>query len=184
MSIVDVTRALSGAVAPAALAVIGAVARNAWAAPRATTDLDLCIAAASEPLRAVEEALDRLGYRRVRCQQTDPADAQPDLLVFRKDDASLRQVDLLPAKTLFEREALARATPVDLAGVAMRVISPEDLVVYKLIAFRPRDREDILAVARARARAGHGIDWAYVSRWASQWAIDDRLATIRRDLEP
>ncbi|GIW41435.1 MAG: hypothetical protein KatS3mg076_2012 [Candidatus Binatia bacterium] len=47
-------------------AVIGAVARNAWAPPRATTDLDVAVAAEPAVVRAVGTALRTLGYALVR----------------------------------------------------------------------------------------------------------------------
>ena len=54
------------------LALIGAVARNAWAPPRARTDLDVTIAASSELLESVQRALTALGYERVRSHRADP----------------------------------------------------------------------------------------------------------------
>ncbi len=184
MTIVLVVRAIADAVGLDSVAIVGAVARNAWAPPRATTDLDLSVLASAETVGAAERALEGLGLRCVRRQQADPGERLPDLLVFRRDGPEVRQVGLLVAKTAFEREALARAVVVDLPGTAMRVATPEDHVVYKLIAFRPRDIDDILAVARTQARAGRPFDWASVSTWAAFWAVEDRLARIRAELEP
>jgi polysaccharide biosynthesis protein len=65
------------------VAVIGAVARNAWAPPRATTDLDLTISAHHETLDALDAALRRLGYTAVRRQQAEPSYPFPTDLSFR-----------------------------------------------------------------------------------------------------
>jgi predicted nucleotidyltransferase len=162
-----------------ALALIGAAARNAWAPPRATTDLDLAVSADDPLLESIGSALRGLGYERVRTHRADPADPQPDLIVYRASSGELRQVDLLVAKTDFEREVLRRAVPVEIAGVAIPVATPEDLIVYKLIADRPRDRDDMLAILRTQARAGRAPDWPYVERWARFWNVSDRLATLR-----
>src|SRR5262249_2445615 len=43
----------------------------------------------------------------------------------------------------FEREALKRAMAVDFGGVSIQVAIPEDLVIYKVLAWRDRDRYDI-----------------------------------------
>jgi predicted nucleotidyltransferase len=40
----------------------------------------------------------------------------------------------------FEQEALERAVEVDFAGVRIPVAIPEDLVIYKALAWRDRDR--------------------------------------------
>jgi len=116
VSLLDVLTAIDeGAGEPRAFAVIGAVARNAWAPPRATADLDLAVSARPE-------VLERLGYRRVREQRADPSDSLPDILIFRR----------------------------------MPVATPEDLVVYKLLADRPRDRDDIRAVGGHQSTSGSG----------------------------
>jgi len=62
------------------VAVIGAVARNAWAPPRATTDLDLSVAATATVVGALGAALTALEYSCVRQHRADAADALPDLL--------------------------------------------------------------------------------------------------------
>jgi predicted nucleotidyltransferase len=176
----DVLSALVGADVPVgSVALIGAVARNAWAPPRATTDLDVAIAASSGVIGTVEAALAGLGYDRVRSHRADPDDALADLLVFRAPGGGLRQVDLLVAKTLFEEEVLRRAVPVEIGGVCVPVATPEDLVVYKLVADRDRDREDVAAVVRTQTRAGRELDWAYIERWAGFWGVPDRLAALR-----
>lgn len=48
---------------------------------------------------------------------------------------------------------LARAVQVDVAGVTVPVISPEDLIVTKVLAGRPKDLEDIHGVLRQRGGA-------------------------------
>jgi predicted nucleotidyltransferase len=160
------------------LALIGAAARNAWAPPRATTDLDLAVAATDPVLASIEAGLRPLGYERVRSHRADPADPQADLIVYRASQGDLRQVDLLVAKTDFEREVLRRAVSVDIAGVVFPVATPEDLIVYKVIADRARDRDDIDAILRTQARAGRELDWAYVERWARFWDVYDRLLSL------
>ncbi|MBI5481166.1 MAG: hypothetical protein HY906_20075 [Deltaproteobacteria bacterium] len=182
MRLADVVHAVLLAVGPGRVALIGAVARNAWAPPRATTDLDLTLAAAADCLHAAEAALARLGYRCVRRQQAEPSDALPDLLIFRADDPELRQVDLLVAKTAFEEQVLARAVSVQLGAGSVPVASPEDVVVYQPIADRPRDRDDVRAVLKTQLRAGRSIDWRYLECWTQFWAITDRLAALRAEL--
>ncbi len=180
MTFADILSRIAGVVAAhGAFAVVGATARNAWAPPRATTDLDLAVVADADVLHALEAALDDLGYRCVRRQQAEPSDSLPDLLIFRSESAELRQVDLLVAKTPFEESALERAIPIDVAGTTVPVVSPEDLIVYKLLADRPRDRDDVRAVVRTQERAGRSLDWDYVERWAQFWGIEDRCLRLR-----
>lgn len=180
MNLLDVFGAVREAVGrPGAFAIIGAVARNAWAPPRATTDLDLTVQGDADLLVRVDEALSGLGYRLVREQRADPADDLPDIKILRCEDAELRQVDILVAKTPFEEEVLRRAAMVEVGSIEVPVATPEDLIVYKLLADRPRDREDVRAVVRTLARGARPLDWGHVERWARFWRIEDRLRLLR-----
>lgn len=181
----DIDRVLSGIGQAAAgrFAIVGAVARNAWAPPRATTDLDLVVAADPSAVESIEHALATLGYRCVRRHQIDPGDPLPDILVFRSEAGPLRQVDLLLAKTPFEAQALERAVVMHVGSAGAPVVTPEDLVVYKLVAHRRRDQDDVLAVLRTQRRAGRAIDWAHVERWCAYWGVGERLTRLRAEVE-
>jgi predicted nucleotidyltransferase len=91
-------------------------------------------------------------------------------------------VDLLIAKTPFEEQVLRRAVRIEIGPRAVPIASPEDLIVYKLLADRPRDREDIRAVLRTQARAGRSLDWRHVGQWAAFWRITDRLQRLRSQI--
>lgn len=180
MTLVEVLGAVNTAAgARGAFAIIGAVARNAWAPPRATTDLDLTVVADAAVLARIDDCLTRLGYRAVREQRADPAETLPDIKIFRCEDAELRQVDFLVAKTPFEEEVLRRAPLVDVGPIQVPVASPEDVIVYKLLADRLRDRDDIAAILRTLRRAARSLDWRHVERWVRFWRIEDRLARLR-----
>jgi hypothetical protein len=63
----------------------------------------------------------------------------------------------------FEREALDRAERLDLGGVVMPVARPEDLVIYKAVAWRDRDRADIerLLALHVGRSTSTGFDASY-----------------------
>ena len=77
---------------------------------------------------------------------------------------------------------IARAERVAIGPCDIPVVSPEDLVVYRLLADRPRDREDVRAVLRTQARTARAFDWRHVERWAAFWQIGDRLDRLRASL--
>jgi predicted nucleotidyltransferase len=89
----------------------------------------------------------------------------------------------------FEREALRRAELLDVGGVNVPVAVAEDLVVYKAVAWRERDRTDIERLLRAHAG---DIDLAYVRRIIAEFAealdeldrIDDFERLVARTLPP
>ena len=92
-------------------------------------------------------------------------EAAPDMLMVRgKGD----RIDIVFATVGYLQEALLRAV----GGV----LTVEDVIVQKLIGWRPRDRDDIASILEA----GHRLDEDYISRWASLWEVDDRWAEARR----
>lgn len=47
---------------------------------------------------------------------------------------------------------------------------PADLIVYKPLAWRPQDRDDITEVLAA----GHDLNTRYVEYWAGEWDVLER----------
>lgn len=138
-------------------AFTGGVAVGVWAAPRQTKDVDLC---GSLPLEEVDRLLAlRDGIR-------SGAEQLPDIVRFRVQDWD---VDLFVSKDAYDRECLKRAIAAEIDGVAVRVVTAEDLLIHKMIKLRHdrkrllQDLADIRAVVDARAE---GLDWAYIRRWA------------------
>jgi hypothetical protein len=59
-------------------------------------------------------------------------------------------LDVVLAGPGLEEAFLARARRVDLGGVVVPVLAPEDLVVTKILAGRPKDRDDVIGILRER----------------------------------
>jgi hypothetical protein len=176
--LIDARAALDGA--GVAYAVIGGCARNAYAEARATKDVDLVVAGDPASYKAAVDALAAHGFAHARAvgEATDPV---PDLVLYR--DAKRRRIDILFAKTAFEQSALSRRQtrePYD--AVQLPVVSPEDLIVYKLIAGRTQDFADVEVVVAARAAERQPLDWAYIEKWCAEWDVADRLARFRSPL--
>lgn len=166
----------------AAYAVIGGVARNAWAPPRATTDLDLAIFVTPDVYDSLIGELASVGFQPQSSASAETNDALPDVVLLRRPTGIVRRLDLLVAKTPFEKEAIEQAVVVDV-GVPCRVVRPEHLIVYKLIAGRPRDLGDAEDVSRTRQAAGEPVDFTVVRKWANEWAVEDRLDRLVAALE-
>ncbi|MBM4457911.1 MAG: nucleotidyltransferase family protein [Chloroflexi bacterium] len=158
--------------------VIGGVAVAIWGDPRVTRDADL------------KTLLERKDADRLLAVLTphyvsllpDPHEAlRRQAMVFVQDADGIR-LDLLLADTPYDVIAIRRGCDVEVqSGVTLKVCSPEDLVIYKLLSPRPRDYEDVRGVVR---RQGQALDDAYVLHWLRQFelALDDStlVATYRR----
>lgn len=78
------------------------------------------------------------------------------------------RIDLLLPVVEYQEVALGRA--------ADRVITAEDVIVHKLIAWRPRDRDDILSILEIAT----GLDEHYIEHWAREWDVLERWEQARR----
>jgi hypothetical protein len=50
------------------------------------------------------------------------------------------------------------------------VLTVEDVLIQKLLAWRARDRDDV----RSILAAGHELDTAYIEEWTTFWDVSDR----------
>ena len=159
----------------AAHALIGGCARNIYAPPRSTRDVDLAVSVTETQYVLIAASLRAQGFDRVTETNTDPSSAVPDVALF--SDAHGGRIDLLIAHTSFEERAIMRAVSVEFpaAQLTMRVVRVEDLIVYKTLAGRPRDITDVEEVVRSQRAAGIVIDWKYVEHECAQW---DALETL------
>ncbi len=148
--------------------LVGALAANRYRlAVRMTADVDLLLADLGPGLPALRAALEADGWV-VRL-------ANPAGEILRLRHARLGAADLMTAGTDYQHEAIARARTERLGDEPVRILSPEDVIVHKLIAGRTQDVADIEAVLAS----GISFDEAYVERWAQFWEVADLWARLR-----
>src|SRR4051812_34794205 len=120
---------------------IGGIAVIARGVPRLTRDIDLTVAGGVIELPALLDVLRAHGLS----PRIDDAIAFAEanqVLLFAHAESGV-DVDLSIAWLPFELDALAAPTPLDIAGTRVAVARPEDLIIYKAVAFRPQDQQDI-----------------------------------------
>jgi hypothetical protein len=137
--------------------VIGGIAVLRWGESRFTRDVDLALLSGFGNEDRYILPLLEAGYKgRV-----------PDAAAFARRNRVLLLtapngvfVDIALAALPFEEQAIDRATLFEFSpGCFLRTCSAEDLIVFKLFAFRPLDLGDVESVA---ARSGKALDWTYV----------------------
>lgn len=139
--IVEVADALNGI--GAASGLIGGLALASYRVVRATQDIDLLVDA--DRADDIDAALRVLGYSAVH--------RDADAATYLRTD---ERVDLLYASRPIARRLLAGAREVRTAFGALRVVSAEGLIAFKLQGFvndpaRTQDLEDIRRLLRANA---------------------------------
>jgi predicted nucleotidyltransferase len=149
--------------------LIGALAANRYrVTTRLTQDVDLLLADLGAGLDALTRALAGEGFE---VRRVDPGAA-----ILRLRHPELGAADLIVAATDFEREAIARARPEPLGPAGpIHVVTPEDVIVLKLIAGRAQDLADVEAILAA----GIALDEAYLERWAEYWEVEELWRRLR-----
>lgn len=128
--------------------VFGAQAVLLWGRPRMTTDVDATVRLGSLDNSALVDALTQRGF-------TARFDVQPEFVTRTRvlplvHSPSGMALDLVIAGPGLEDEFIARAVRVQVGDVLVPVISPEDLIVTKVLAGRSKDIEDIRGVLDER----------------------------------
>jgi len=132
--------------------VFGAQAALVWGRPRLTTDVDVTIKCPASTDHLVR-TLDASGFS-LRIDATETF-IRTTRVVPLEHRASGLALDVVLAGPGLEDLFLERAVPVDVAGTVVPFISPEDLIVTKLLAGREKDIEDLRGVLSER---GSGLD--------------------------
>lgn len=133
---------------PARSMIIGGVAVIAHGVPRQTVDIDATIAG---PDLELEDLLAALSKQDIHPRIDNAiAFAQQRQILLLRHEPSQTPLDISLAWLPFEEQALARAREFDFGGVRVPIVAAEDLVVYKVIAWRGRDQADIERLVMAR----------------------------------
>lgn len=150
-------------------ALAGGLAYSAMVTPRATVDIDVLVLLHKRPPTELFQGL------RASLPAFSPHE-QP--MVFRRatiwralagEEGREVVVDFILAEGEFHSSALARKRTVEFAGMALPIVTIEDLVLLKALADRPQDRADIAGVL---AEHGEMLDRSYLQHWGRRLGID------------
>ena len=138
-ALADVARVLRKLEHPSA--IIGGIAVIAWGYARFTADIDCAIAAPVEELTELNAAFAAAGFEPRAADAVAFAQESLVLLLTHKDTGVA--VDVSLALLAFEREALESTVARTYGDVSIQVPRLADLFIYKMIASRPKDLQDL-----------------------------------------
>lgn len=143
-------------------AVLGGIAVAVYGEPRMTQDIDLNIILNMDDLTVFIRKSRKYGFR----------PAFPNISKFVKETGVIPmeffkkgvagKFDFIVAQNAIEFTGIKRAGFYNLLGVKIKIVSPEDLLLHKLLSDRPRDREDARGII---LRQGNKLDSEYVLAW-------------------
>lgn len=155
--------------------VMGGIAVRVYGIARPTYDIDVTIALGRDRLPELYQAVRELGYSVPEAYGggwVDQVGGMPLVKVRLFLPAGGVDVDLFLAESKYQDQLLARRRHVSVDDLSVWLVSPEDLILLKLIAGRPRDFADIGDVLFTQGQ----LDENYMHQWA------DRLS-VRAELE-
>ena len=161
--------------------IIGGIAVLRWGEPRFTRDVDVTLLSG---YGSEDEFIRPLLTSPYRGRIPDAASFAVRNRVLLIESAAGIPIGVALGGLPFEEQAVERSSLFEFeAGCSLRTCSAEDLIVFKLFAFRGRDVANVeTIVARQRGR----LDWSYIethleplAELKDQPEIMQRFATLR-----
>ena len=157
--------------------IIGGQAVLLYGEPRLTRDIDITLGLTPDEFSKVADVVQQIGLK-VLVDDAEGFVRETWVFPTLHEESGLR-VDFIFSWTPYEKEALQRARVVVVKETPVRFASPEDVVIHKMLAGRPRDVEDVVSILRKQL-----IDVLYVSKWLEQFdsALGQDMAVRFREL--
>lgn len=144
--------------------VIGGVAASLWGKPRLTADVDAVILLSIEDLPRLIEAAAKVGLI-PRLADAEDFARRHRVLLLRHQQSGI-DVDISLGILPFEVEAVERSVVHKVGRLAIRLPTPEDLIIFKAVAHRPQDLLDIQAIINAHPK----LDRQRIKHWVQDFA--------------
>lgn len=155
-------------------AIGGAIAYGIWAVPRATQDVDVTVFVEGAELALAFSALRDLSAQFDEETARASASERGD---FRATVKGMR-LDIFTPSIPFYDSARARRRQVVFRERPLWVLAPEDLAVFKMLFFRPKD---LLDLERMITLMGSSFDRSYVRRWLVDMVGLDDARVVKWD---
>jgi hypothetical protein len=176
--LVRVVAALSAAEVPYMLT--GSYASSLHSIPRATRDIDIVIFPNREQLARLIQSLPAESYYSDLEDAIDALRRRSQFNVI--DYATGWKIDfIIPAFDEFHVEEFERRRTIEVEGLQLSVVSPEDIVIAKLLWANAGGSAGQIADAAGVVRVqGPKLDVAYVERWVRKLGIDEQWLLVQR----
>jgi hypothetical protein len=158
-------------------AVMGGIAVRIYGIPRPTHDIDFTLALDRNRLPDLYEAVRALGYtvpEQYASGWVDNVAGMPLVRVRLYLEGRGVDIDMFLAESPFQEQLLARRRREQLDELSVWFASPEDLILLKLLARRPRDLADIGDILFTQGL----LDESYMRHWAHELGILAELMKV------
>lgn len=155
-------------------AIMGGIAVRVLGIPRPTYDVDFTLSVSRAQLPAIFDAAENAGYHvpvAYRSGWVDSVAGMPIVKLGMQLGENGIDIDVFLAESEFQKSLLERRSKHDVGGRLVWLVSPEDLILLKVLANRDRDRGDIQDVLFMQGE----LDRAYMTEWAEKLGVLSNL---------
>lgn len=153
-------------------ALIGGLAIGVWVEPRATKDIDFIVSAKLDDVDDLLKAARQAGFEVDESEVARLKRSHMTRVWTNDSSGDAVMIDLLLNEHPFYESLLQRSRAQRLDDQEVRVASPEDVLLLKVIASRPQDIADAAAIVETY---GDRLDRTYLEQWARELEIEADL---------
>ena len=144
--------------------IIGGVAVSLLGKPRLTAGVDAMLLLSIEELPRLAEIAAQAGLT-PRLADAEAFARRHRVLLLRHQESGIN-IDISLGTLPFEIEAVQRSSVYQLGALSIHLPTPEDLIIFKAIAHRPKDMLDIQAVIASHPN----LDRERIKYWVREFA--------------
>ena len=157
--------------------IIGGIAVGFLGRPRLTEDVDAMFLLSTQSIpRFLEEA--KIENIEPRIPNADEF-ARKNRVLLLQHVPTETNIDISLGMMPFEEEMVERGIVQSTSTLSIRLPSPEDLIIMKAVAHRPKDLEDIRTIVDKNPQ----LDVARIKQWVKQFAEVLEMPSLWDDIE-
>jgi len=142
--------------------VIGGQAVLLYGEPRLTKDIDIALGIGIEGLKEVNSIIiQKLNLKAL----VDENFVQNTMVLLAMDEKTGIRVDFIFSFSLYEKQAIKRASGIKFGNTIVKFASLEDLIIHKIIAGRAIDIEDVRSIILKNP----DYNAEYIKRWLQEF---------------
>ncbi len=155
----------------------GAIALAYYGTPRGTTNIDLNVFVTTDYVYALAKVFEKLGAEKLDRNALSTLDQRGQLRI----QWGHTPIDVFFTYDDFHDSCAKRVRQVPFAGTDISILSPEDLIVFKVVYGRPKDFRDLREVLLCM---GEQLDANYMGAWLDRFLepTDERMVNFRKAL--
>jgi hypothetical protein len=161
-------------------AIMGGFAVRVYGIPRSTQDIDITVLCDDDALRALIALIEDRGYTVDDIYKRgwkDSVAGMPLVKIKRYLGSHPIDVDLFLCQSSFQHSVINRRRRDIAEDREYWLVSPEDLLLLKLVASRARDYLDAADILFTQGQ----LDEDYMRRWANELGVLDKLEQVLKE---